>query len=185
MQQSRDRHDAPNEKAGGNRGPRTAALAVVAAVAAVATACGGASSSGGSSGGLATLAQKIAFAQCVRGHGVPNYPDPNASGQTILRESSTGVDGTINSSLLPAADKACQHLLPRVSPAEAQQRFTQLLSFAQCIRGHGVPDFPDPTRTSGGAVLNINGLVINIFSSQFQAAERACQRLAPAGKQLP
>jgi hypothetical protein len=174
-----------NDKTGGNRKLRRAGvLAVVAPIAMLATACGVhvSSSAGATSAGLATLGQKIAFARCVRSHGVPDYPDPNASGLTPIRESANGADGTINSGRLSAADSACQYLLPRVSAAQAQQKFTEMLSYAQCIRGHGVPNFPDPTRIGGGVVLNINGVVIHVYSPQFQAAERACQHLLPAGK---
>ncbi len=67
-----------NDKTGGNRGPRRAgALAVAAAVAALATACGGGASSSASA---PTYVQELALAQCMRSHGVPNFPDPNASG---------------------------------------------------------------------------------------------------------
>ena len=73
-----------NDKTGGRRGPRRAAvLAVVAAVAVLATACGGAclrSSGGSASTGSATYRADLAYAQCMRTHGVPNFPDPNPSG---------------------------------------------------------------------------------------------------------
>ena len=81
-----------NDKTGGNRGRRRAgALAVAAAVAALATACGG---SAPSSASAPTYAQEIALAQCMRGHGVPNFPDPNASGSyTLTSNGSIGAPG--------------------------------------------------------------------------------------------
>ena len=69
-----------NDKTGGNRAPRRAgALAVAAAVAVLATACGG---SAPSSASAPTYAQELALAQCMRGHGVPNFPDPRHRGAT-------------------------------------------------------------------------------------------------------
>ena len=70
-------------KTGGNRGPRRAAvLAVAAAVAVLITACGVVhvhlGSSGGSvSTGSATYRAELAYAQCMRAHGLPGFPDPH------------------------------------------------------------------------------------------------------------
>ena len=74
-----------NDKTGGNRGPRRAgALAVAAAVAVLAAGCGvvhiSLGGSASSSASAPTYAQVLALAQCMRSHGVPNFPDPNASG---------------------------------------------------------------------------------------------------------
>ena len=74
-----------NHKTGGNRGPRRAgALAVAAAVAVLAAGCGvvhiSLGGSASSSASAPTYAQVLALAQCMRSHGVPSFPDPNASG---------------------------------------------------------------------------------------------------------
>jgi hypothetical protein len=58
------------------------------------------------------------------------------------------------------------------SQAEAQEG----LSFARCMRSHGVSNFPDPTAT-GGINLNIPG--INSSSPAFEAAQTACKHLLP------
>jgi hypothetical protein len=50
-------------------------------------------------------------------------------------------------------------------------------AFSACMRSHGVPNFPDPS-SSGG--IQINGS-IDPNSPQFQAAQRVCQKLLPAG----
>ena len=69
-----------NEKTAGKRGPRRAgALAVAAAVAVLATACGG---SAPSSVSAPTYAQVLALAQCMRSHGVPDFPTPIHRGAT-------------------------------------------------------------------------------------------------------
>jgi hypothetical protein len=64
---------------------RGGALAVAAAVAVLATACSVVHVHFGSSGGSASTASatyraKLAYAQCMRAHGVPGFPNPNPSG---------------------------------------------------------------------------------------------------------
>jgi hypothetical protein len=53
-------------------------------------------------------------------------------------------------------------------------------SFSSCMRAHGVPNFPDPT--SGGGITIGPSTGINPDAAQFQAAQRTCERLLPAGK---
>ena len=76
-----------NDKTGGNRGPRrAAALTAVAAVAVLATACGVVHVHISSSASSPTYAQVLALAQCMRSHGVPDFPDPDASGGYSWRQ---------------------------------------------------------------------------------------------------
>jgi len=66
------------------------------------------------------------------------------------------------------------------SPASAVSRSTNTpkpLGYSRCMRTHGVPSFPDPT--SSGVLPKIS--VQELKSPQFQAAEKACQHLLPAG----
>ena len=183
-----------NDKTGGNRGLRRAgALAVAAAVAVLATACGG---SAPSSASAPTYAQELALAQCMRSHGVPNFPDPDASGGYTLTSNGSieGAGGSsidINSSQAQAAYGDCRHLLPgapSISQLEQQVQQEQqrqaralpaLLKWEQCVRSHGVPNFSlglggqSPAPGKSGAV--------NPNSPQFQAALTACQHLLPPG----
>ncbi|MGH3395630.1 MAG: hypothetical protein ACRDPO_13170 [Streptosporangiaceae bacterium] len=187
-----------NKESGGNRGPRrVAALAVAAAVAVLVTACGGGDPSSASP---PTYAQELALAQCMRGHGVADFPDPQASGGYSLGPNGTiqGAGGSvdINSSQVQAAYGHCRHLLPggpSVSQLEqkvqqAQQREEQelpaMVKFAQCMRSHAVPDFPDPALSGQSAPASGTGPVINPSSPRFEAAVRACQHLLPAGAHI-
>ena len=75
---------AMNDQTGSHRGRRRAsAQAAAAAVAVLITACGG---SAPSSASAPTYAQEIALAQCMRRHGVPDFPDPRASGGISVLE---------------------------------------------------------------------------------------------------
>ena len=97
-----------NDKAGVSRRQRdAAALSVAACLAVLAAACGGSAPSAASA---PAYTQELALAQCIRGHGVPNFPDPGQSGQGAA----PGNGGAINpdSPQFQAALSACQHLLP-------------------------------------------------------------------------
>jgi hypothetical protein len=118
---------------------------------------------------------QLAFARCMRAHGVPDFPDPNSNG--------SGFDGVPPaSSQMTAADHACHHLLsaggPHLSPAQWQHHLGQLVNYARCMRAHGVPNFPDPHTDNGGVTF---GGDIARNSPQYQSANRACQHLLPKG----
>jgi hypothetical protein len=85
----------------------------------------------------------------MRSHGVPNWPDPNSNGQFPKRQlEHLGVSNT----RLQAAQSTCGHLLPNggsgPTPAQLAQNWSDELKFARCMRRHGVPNWPDPTRYS-------------------------------------
>jgi hypothetical protein len=114
--------------------------------------CGG-SGGGGvpTAGGSATpspsasdsYAQSVKFAECMRGHGVPQFPDPDPSGGGSLTAGS-GVDR--DSTEYQKAIKACHDLLPGGTAAKSAdpEQIQQMTKFAGCMRAHGMPDFPDP-----------------------------------------
>jgi hypothetical protein len=56
------------------------------------------------------------------------------------------------------------------------------LKFSQCMRTHGVPNFPDPKFSGGGTRLTLKATGTNRIdpnSSQFQAAQKTCQSDLP------
>ncbi|MGH3212438.1 MAG: hypothetical protein ACRDNO_32200 [Trebonia sp.] len=191
-----------NDKASGSRHLRRAgALAVAAAAAAVTTACGvhvnfGSSASAVASASAPTYAQELALAQCMRGHGVPDFPDPSPSGGYTLTSNGslegTGGSISIGDSRVQAAYGDCRHLLPggpsisqlQQDVQQQQQQQAQalpgLLKYSQCVRSHGVPDFPDPGQGTQSPAA-VKGGAVNPDSSQVQAALSACQHLLPAG----
>lgn len=178
-----------NDKTGGNKGlRRAAALAAVAAVAVGATACGGIIPSPriSASGEPANAVQLVALAHCMRSHGAPDFPDPSASGG--FNDSNGRLD--LGSSQVQGAYGACRHLLPGGGPdisrlqqeiqRKQQQALRVLRRFSHCMRGHGVPGFPDPASTG----LNLNDAGLGPASPQFQAAVQACQHGLPAGMHI-
>jgi hypothetical protein len=149
---------------------------------------------GGHSPGVANIASSttaatttprsgpVAFAHCMRSHGVPAFPDPNANGE---------FDGSqlkrpgVSASQVRAAQSACNYLLPNgipVAPPYTITRADQIdyLKGAACMRRHGFPDFPDPTFQNNDVQLNVPAS-IDQNSPQFKSAATTCQRLIPKG----
>jgi hypothetical protein len=180
---------------------RTAAAFIAsAALALLVTACSGGPSPTGA-GNSATAARSAAtpsavgYSQCVRSHGVPNYPDPGSDGQ--LPKGDAQQFG-VSTSQYQAAQQACQHLLPTggslaqqqyqcmensdCPPALVQQMMTADMKLARCMRSHGVPNFPDPTNGgSSGPIFNISNAGISDAAShgpQFETKLNECASLA-------
>jgi hypothetical protein len=68
------------------------------------------------------------------------------------------------------------------SAPPAGKGLDQALKYSDCMRRNGVPSFPDPQQTDGGASINIGkDSGIDPESPQFKAAENACASLRPGG----
>ena len=149
------------------------ALAVLAAVALLTAACGGSASTAGSSGaGQVLLAQAVAFAHCMRAHGVPNFPDPelDSSGGLVKKPL---LESTFNGPR--SARTACAHLMPKealgLTPAQQEQHQRQQLAFAACVRRHGFPNFPDGWSGNVGQLISAG---LDPSSPQLNAALTKC-----------
>ena len=125
----------------------------------------------------------VAFARCMRSHGVSAFPDPNSSGAF---DGNTLKQLKVSVSRIRAAQGGCSHLLPNglvpTAPGYTITRTDQLdyLKGAACMRTHGFAGFPDPTFQNHGVQLNIPSN-INQGSPQFKSAAATCQKLIPAG----
>jgi hypothetical protein len=89
---------------------------------------------------VATKQEKaVRFAECVRVHGVPHFPDPDTSGSFNF-----GVD--VSEQVFASAVNACKALEPpgALSSKRSYEQQSAALRFAACVRANGVPDFPDP-----------------------------------------
>lgn len=142
---------------------------------AVTLVCGLAVAACGSSAKSTTSASKrnqfIAFAQCMRSHGVPNFPDPPPGGG-IQIPAGSGIKPF--SPAFKSAQNSCHKLLPGGGPTSghpsAQDR-AQMLAISQCMRRHGITDFPDPTTSppsspaGDSAVLGRDGVFLAIPQS--------------------
>ena len=89
---------------------------------------------------LTAREKAVKFSECLRANGVSDFPDPNASGEFP----SYGV--SVTRAVWTKAVAACKSLQPpgSLSAHLTQTQLSAALKFAQCVREHGVPDFPDP-----------------------------------------
>jgi hypothetical protein len=174
-----------------------ASLVAAAALSLLAAGCGGGNApavatgsmttnAAGSSAGATTPATGlVAFASCMRSHGVPNFPDPASSGG-IPKPAVVSAFQAVSKSQGDAAQRACDHLVPAgglsgqpvqtITPQDRQD----YLKAAACMRSHGFSNFPDPTFQNNDAQVNVPS-TINQNSSQFTSAATICTKLIPAG----
>ena len=96
---------------GSSHTPTTASAAGAAATSSTVGTGGGAPSSGSTAAGAGSPG--VAFAACMRSHGVPNFPDPSPGGGLLFR-----VTAAINRSspAFRAAQAKCRKLLPGGGP---------------------------------------------------------------------
>lgn len=129
------------------------------------------------------------FAECMRAHGVSNFPDPSGGGGGIKIPIGAGFNP--RSPAVQAAQSACRKLLPGGGPGSgppSAQAHAELLKVSECMRAHGISGFPDPTTsppspgTPGyGVVMGHGGYFLAIPSSidtnspAFKQAAMACK----------
>ena len=149
------------------------AVIVLLGVGVVAAGCGGSTDPGTADSGSA-VSSGFAYTTCMRSHGVPDFPDPtlNPGGGVVFKTNRS------NSPTSQAAAQACQSQRPGGNhpPAVSAQQLAAGVRWAQCIRTHGVPTFPDPN--AQGA---FDSGVFDPTSSAFQVASQDCKSLQPAG----
>jgi hypothetical protein len=130
--------------------------------------------------------QALAFAECMRSHGVSNFPDPNGSGGIHIAEGS-GVNPFSPS--FKTARAACAKLLPGGGPGSQHptaQNIATARQTSECMRRHGITGFPDPAlkpppdpgdysvlEDRGGVIIAIPN-TINPEAPAFIQAAKAC-----------
>ena len=167
-----------------------ALTAVVATAALLMAACGTSSSTGSTTAQLPTLqsmtTKALAYAKCMRSHGIPDFPDPtvqdNAHEKGVGFSMPAGVDA--NSPQFKSAAKACQKQtgFGHPSPAVIQLLMADGVKFAACMRSHGITSYPDPVQHATNIQLGPgpdSGIDTN--SPQFKAAQKACVYILPNG----
>jgi hypothetical protein len=163
---------------------RRSHLIAIAMVALLAAACGnsrsaGPGAAGAESSGAGSSAPdvspgnaKLAFARCMRAHGVHDFPDPGS-------KVGAGPGGQLDpyDPTFEAAYQACQSVLPAGQDTLTQMhsRLAKLgLGFARCMRAHGIAGFPDPN--ADGQFPEAQMRELGKGSPQFTTAQDACQQ---------
>ena len=132
----------------------------------------------------------LAYANCMRSHGVPDFPDPNGQGEFQIRPVKvengrpTPTEDLVPSSpAFQAAERVCGSVGTagrQVTPAQEKQEFRLTLEAAECMRANGVPNYPDPKWLNGSIDANYNpSLNINPSSPAFSKAAKKCAHGLP------
>ena len=154
------------------------ALGTVAALVAV-SACGTAGPGGSPAAQAGTHGSEAAvrheFVDCVRAHGVPDFPDGSIDSHGVV-----SFPGSAPRTPDSAAN-TCQVFFnqlpqPTSSPPVPQQLFQELLSFARCMRSHGVSDWPDP---APNGTFFLNSRLAAAGKLGFNRQVRACEQANP------
>lgn len=124
---------------------------------------------------------QLQYAECMRSNGVTDFPDPDSNGQFSL-PNDTG-DLNPNSPVNEKAQEACQRFLGGAgqhgTAAQEAQDGAKLLSYAKCMRSHGITNFPDPFRHPDGGYGFMYTDQLDQGSPAFLAANQACRSLLP------
>jgi hypothetical protein len=150
-----------------------ASAAILAGALAGCSAAAGKNTSASATSSSTPDDETMAIVTCYRAHGDPSFPDP------VYDPGDGRWHFAISPGSAPASThQACQHLFPssNASPPVPQAQFQQLVRLAECIRQHGVPNWPDPD-PDGSFPLPPS---INPKDAAGQAAGVACKRFLPS-----
>jgi hypothetical protein len=152
-------------------------------------ACAGARATASQQPGTGTNAsnpQALAASECMRAHGITNFPDPiKGPGGVGLSVTASPGSPTITVAGIPfsgpaftAAAKTCKfgpgdNARPSLSAAQRRG----MLENAACVRRHGEPNFPDPTFGPRGGVKGAASAAINRNAPAFIRANRECNNV--------
>ncbi len=146
------------------------------------TACGGGghatgrpTPSGSASADTAAIAR--AAVRCIRQHGMPNFPD-------MVYDQRTGswVIPAGTRKAPPSAVAPCRSLLDRITTKNSQRPLSaadiaKLRQLAQCMRQHGLPDWPDP---NGEGAFPLPARLRHTDKKAMRPQLDACQRYFPS-----
>ncbi|HWB23179.1 MAG TPA: hypothetical protein VG652_09855 [Gaiellaceae bacterium] len=158
-------------------GPVTAALLVAG--------CGGNAKSASSSPAptRSAVQRLVAYSICMRGNGVPSFPDPNSEGNLVIAPTDN-IDPA--SPQYERAENACKKLNPNgaggtgMTPAQHAQALAALTRYVECMRKHAIPMASPFSGPNGGVGISLPRTV-DPSSEQYKGADAACKHVLPNG----
>jgi hypothetical protein len=148
--------------------------------------CGSSSNPSSTGKGTASGASAgVRYSNCMRSHGVPNFPDPGGTSDGVK----IGFGRHLVTPAFQAAQKTCASLLPGAGPGGSGQPSAalekQMLAVAECMRAHRVSGFPDPTMTTpsspaGNSFVFTQDGVSFVFPSTINLQSPAVKQAATA-----
>jgi hypothetical protein len=124
-----------------------------------------------------TLAIGRQFVQCARQHGLPTFPDP------VWKDGSLefGADADQIKNQIRQLPDECTSVLDQLpasghrKPPPTAEDLRRLAQFAQCLRQHGIPEWPDP-KSDGTFPLRGTALEAEGKSQRLLDAMGACSQ---------
>lgn len=126
------------------------------------------------------------YAACMREQGI-DFPDPVfGEGGRVTQSVGGGPGDGPDPAEMDAADEICspimeevQAQMPQPSPEEQEEARQRALEFAECMREHGIEDFPDPHFGDDGEVMiaagaSEGGPMSEQDREEMEAAQEAC-----------
>lgn len=113
----------------------------------------------------------LAYAQCMRDNGYAEFPDPTpGEGMRFLITPGSAAR-------FEKASAACHDLAPEGMRGEGvtPEQLEGLLKLAQCVREHGLPNFPDPSPDGG---FDAGKIGAGPDDPKLRAAMDACRELS-------
>jgi len=141
----------------------------------LAAACGSPAGSAASPSRL--YQQSLTYSRCMRSHGVPDFPILKQGPGGSLVHPVSPPAGMLTAPGYDAAFRTCLKLavMGGGSRARYQAAALQGLKQAECMRAHGITNYPSPGTLDGGIHSpDFTAIGLDPHTLQFQAAAKAC-----------
>jgi hypothetical protein len=121
--------------------------------------------------------QSLTYSRCMRSHGVPDFPILKQGPGGSLVHPASPPAGMLTAPGYDAAFRACLKLAVVGGGSRARYQAAALrgLKQAECMRTHGVTNYPSPGTLDGGIHWpDFTAIGLDPHTLQFQAAAKAC-----------
>ena len=142
----------------------------------LATACGS-GSPGPAASPSRLYQQSLTYSRCMRAHGVPTFPILKQGPGGSLVHPASPPAGMLTAPGYGAAFRACLKLAVIGGGSRARYQAAALrgLNQAECMRAHGITNYPSPGTLDGGIHSpDFTAIGLDPHTLQFQAAAKAC-----------
>jgi hypothetical protein len=123
--------------------------------------------------------KRLAFAECVRQNGVPDFQDSDAAGGLKI----DGQQDPAKADAVMQAAQKCRKYMPGQDPGgkgASPRDVENVRKYAECMRENGVADFPDPD-SEGRITVNQSG-GFDLMAPAVKVADQKCAPLKANGK---
>jgi hypothetical protein len=121
------------------------------------------------------MSATLAYANCMRSHGVPDFPDPDGQGYFVIH-GGPGSDLAPSSPAFRAAERVCGPFGSagrQVTATQENQEYQKSLKAAACMRANGVRNYPEPKLINGTIKLSFTAS-INPATPAVRTAAKKC-----------